>query len=108
MSRIARSLLFVPGSRPDRFDKAMAAGADAVVIDLEDAVAPDAKEEARAHPLVRAALAHFPGAEIVHVRDTRAEEVAMPLAASGEVVPASHDDLASEEFEHEDYMASDE
>ncbi len=66
------------------------------------------KEEARADPLVRAALAHFPGAEIVHVRDTRAEEVAMPLAASGEVVPASHDDLASEEFEHEDYMASDE
>lgn len=47
MSRIARSLLFVPGSRPDRFDKAMAAGADAVVIDLEDAVAPTDKDHAR-------------------------------------------------------------
>lgn len=47
MSRIARSLLFVPGSRPDRFDKAMAAGADAVVVDLEDAVAPTDKEQAR-------------------------------------------------------------
>jgi citrate lyase beta subunit len=42
-----RSLLFVPGSRPERFEKALAAGADAVCIDLEDAVAPDAKDEAR-------------------------------------------------------------
>lgn len=43
-----RSLLFVPGSRPDRIAKALSAGADAVCIDLEDAVAPDAKAEARA------------------------------------------------------------
>ena len=43
-----RSLLFVPGSRPERFEKALAAGADAVCIDLEDAVAPDAKDAARA------------------------------------------------------------
>lgn len=42
-----RSLLFVPGSRPDRFDKALAAGADAVILDLEDAVAPTDKERAR-------------------------------------------------------------
>lgn len=42
-----RSLLFVPGSRPDRFEKAAASGADAVCIDLEDAVAPGAKAEAR-------------------------------------------------------------
>jgi citrate lyase beta subunit len=39
--------LFVPGSRPDRFEKALASGADLVCIDLEDAVAPDAKAEAR-------------------------------------------------------------
>ncbi|MEV6122750.1 CoA ester lyase [Streptomyces sp. NPDC052077] len=45
----ARNLLFVPGSRPDRFDKASASGADLVVIDLEDAVAPDDKETAREH-----------------------------------------------------------
>ena len=43
-----RSLLFVPGSRPDRFDKALAAGASAVIIDLEDAVAPPDKDAARA------------------------------------------------------------
>lgn len=39
--------LFVPGDRPERFAKAAASGADAVIIDLEDAVAPDRKEQAR-------------------------------------------------------------
>ena len=43
-----RSYLFVPGDRPERFDKALASGADRVVLDLEDAVAPAAKEAARA------------------------------------------------------------
>jgi citrate lyase subunit beta / citryl-CoA lyase len=41
------SWLFVPGSRPDRFEKAAAAGAHEVIIDLEDAVAPSAKRPAR-------------------------------------------------------------
>jgi citrate lyase subunit beta / citryl-CoA lyase len=45
--RIARSYLFVPANRPERFDKALAAGADAVIVDFEDAV-PDAdKVQAR-------------------------------------------------------------
>jgi citrate lyase subunit beta/citryl-CoA lyase len=43
----ARSLLFVPGSRPDRIDKAHRSGADLTVIDLEDSVHPSAKVEAR-------------------------------------------------------------
>jgi citrate lyase subunit beta/citryl-CoA lyase len=43
------SYLFVPGNRPDRFDKARASGADAVVIDLEDAVVAEDKPAARAH-----------------------------------------------------------
>jgi citrate lyase subunit beta/citryl-CoA lyase len=43
----ARSFLFVPGDRPERFDKALATAADAVVADLEDAVAPPAKGAAR-------------------------------------------------------------
>ena len=42
-----RSILFVPGDRPDRFAKALAAGADAICIDLEDAVAPGRKAGAR-------------------------------------------------------------
>jgi citrate lyase subunit beta/citryl-CoA lyase len=42
-----RSYLFVPAHRPDRYDKACAAGADAVIVDLEDAVPPDGKDGAR-------------------------------------------------------------
>ena len=43
-----RSLLFVPGDRPDRMEKALASGADALILDLEDAVALSRKAEARA------------------------------------------------------------
>jgi citrate lyase subunit beta/citryl-CoA lyase len=43
-----RSLLFVPGDRPERFAKAAASGADALILDLEDSVAPTRKAEARA------------------------------------------------------------
>jgi citrate lyase subunit beta/citryl-CoA lyase len=39
--------LFVPADRPDRFAKAAASGADAIIIDLEDAIAPDRKREVR-------------------------------------------------------------
>jgi citrate lyase subunit beta/citryl-CoA lyase len=42
------SYLFVPGDRPERFDKAADSGAHAIILDLEDAVAPDRKEMARA------------------------------------------------------------
>jgi citrate lyase subunit beta / citryl-CoA lyase len=42
-----RSLLFVPGDRPDRMEKALGVGADGLILDLEDAVAPAAKPEAR-------------------------------------------------------------
>jgi citrate lyase subunit beta/citryl-CoA lyase len=44
-----RSLLFVPGDRPDRMEKGLRSGADALILDLEDAVAPAAKPEARRH-----------------------------------------------------------
>jgi citrate lyase beta subunit len=47
MAHPPRSLLFVSAERPERFDKAMAAGADLVCIDLEDAVHPDRKDAAR-------------------------------------------------------------
>lgn len=43
----AKSLLFVPGDRPDRFEKALNAGADAIILDLEDAVTAGKKAEAR-------------------------------------------------------------
>jgi citrate lyase subunit beta/citryl-CoA lyase len=43
----ATSYLFVPGERAERFDKALASGADRVILDLEDAVLPEAKSLAR-------------------------------------------------------------
>lgn len=46
--RLPRSYLFVPANRPDRVGKALAAGADAVIVDFEDAVAPADKAGARA------------------------------------------------------------
>ncbi|WP_424660167.1 HpcH/HpaI aldolase/citrate lyase family protein, partial [Desulfofundulus sp.] len=42
-----RTLLFVPGDDPRKAEKAFAAGADAVILDLEDAVAETHKEKAR-------------------------------------------------------------
>lgn len=47
MSLLERSFLFVPGHQPEKFDKAFASGAHAVILDLEDAVAPDRKQHAR-------------------------------------------------------------
>ncbi|MEI8266139.1 MAG: CoA ester lyase [Betaproteobacteria bacterium] len=45
--RLPRSYLFVPADRSERIDKALASGADAVIVDLEDAVAPGDKGAAR-------------------------------------------------------------
>lgn len=56
-----RTALFVPGNRPERFAKALDSGADAVIIDLEDAVAATDKTAARQH------LANF----IMWQRDVR-------------------------------------
>ena len=46
-TRMMRSKLFVPGSRPELFLKALASEADAVCFDLEDSVTEDRKTEAR-------------------------------------------------------------
>lgn len=47
VDRPARSWLFVPATRPDRYAKAATSGADRVILDLEDAVAPNEKADAR-------------------------------------------------------------
>ncbi|MBB4858359.1 citrate lyase beta subunit [Novosphingobium chloroacetimidivorans] len=49
MTTVPRSLLFTPGSRPDRFAKAGATAAEGLILDLEDAVAPADKDSARRH-----------------------------------------------------------
>jgi len=55
LSRPRRSVLYMPGSNPRALEKARGLAADGLILDLEDAVAPDAKDEARR--LVMAALA---------------------------------------------------
>jgi len=45
---LMRSLLFVPADSGRKLDKALACGADAVIVDLEDSIAPDRKAQARA------------------------------------------------------------
>jgi citrate lyase subunit beta/citryl-CoA lyase len=71
---LSRSYLFVPGHRPDRFDKACAAGADQVIIDLEDAVPPADKAKAREAVAAwlspgRAVLVRINGADSEWFRD---------------------------------------
>ncbi len=81
-SALPRSYLFVPGNRPERFDKALASGADAVIVDLEDAVPPDQKDAARA--LVGAWLsAARPVAVRINAADTPwfADDVALCRSA---------------------------
>lgn len=46
MTRLARSALYCPGNRPERFDKARLSGADIVILDLQDSVPGDQKENA--------------------------------------------------------------
>ncbi|MFJ4579743.1 HpcH/HpaI aldolase/citrate lyase family protein [Streptomyces echinatus] len=65
MTRYPLTWLYVPGDRPHVVAKALVAGADVVVIDLEDAVAPDRKEYART---ATAELLAQPRPVPVHVR----------------------------------------
>jgi citrate lyase subunit beta/citryl-CoA lyase len=57
--------LYVPADRPDRVVKALTSAAHAVIVDLEDAVAPDAKNAARAN---LASLLATPSGKRLHVR----------------------------------------
>ena len=82
-----RTYLFVPGNRPDRFGKALGSGADAVVLDLEDAVAADAKDAARNAVRAWAAEA-LPGERaraVVRINDLGSPHAAADLAAAAEV-----------------------
>lgn len=88
-ARLRRSLLFVPGSIPERIAKAVATAADGIILDLEDAVAPG--EKARARDWVVAALrgVDFRG----HERIVRVNPLDGPYGREdlGAVVPAAPD-----------------
>jgi len=89
-----RSLLFVPGDRPERFAKAAASGADAIILDLEDSVAPANKDAARAAiadylagardvvTLVRVNPldGHMTAADIAAVIEARPDAIMLPKA----------------------------
>ncbi len=85
----ARSFLFVPGDRPDRFAKALASGADAVVLDLEDAVAPEAKDAARAAVVthLREDAATGPTV-VVRINDPRTADGEADVVALAPLAPA--------------------
>ncbi|OCC23764.1 citrate lyase [Croceicoccus estronivorus] len=95
-----RSLLFVPGDRPDRMEKALKLGADALILDLEDAVAPAAKDEARAAVAAQLAQARDHGATlIVRVNPVDSSFIADDLAA---ILPASPDAIMLPKAEGKD------
>lgn len=98
----ARSFLFVPASRPERFAKALDSGADVIVLDLEDAVGPDHKAAARdqlaerlpgfsraqrARTLVRINAADSPW----HAQDLRLLATWIPQGLAGAMVPKADD-----------------
>ncbi len=93
----ARSFLFVPGDRPDRFDRALASGADVVVIDLEDGVAPERKGRAREAALTwlssggRACVRVNPADASEHESDIEAM-IAAGAGLLGVMVPKAADD----------------
>jgi citrate lyase subunit beta/citryl-CoA lyase len=101
-----RSMLFVPGDRPERFERAVTSGADAVIFDLEDSVLPGRR------PVARQVIASFLGstarsvplwvrvnpvasgdslADLAAVMDDRPDGIMLPKARSGaDVHEADH------------------
>src|SRR5918993_6023993 len=82
MTRPRRSVLYVPADRPRALEKARTLSSDAVILDLEDAVAPSAKGEAR--EAMRAALARsgFAGETLVRINALGTEWGAEDLLAA--------------------------
>jgi len=89
-----RSLLFVPGDRPDRMIKALGSGADALILDLEDSVAPERKAEAREavvqflhgeRPIpvmvrINAVGSPYANDDLVALREAHADAIMLPKA----------------------------
>ena len=80
-----RSMLFVPGDSPRKFDKARQGHADALILDLEDSVVADKKAEART--LTRAMLEGARGSHEIYVR-VNAFDTGLTLSDLAAVMPA--------------------
>jgi citrate lyase subunit beta/citryl-CoA lyase len=83
-----RSHLYVPGDRPELFAKAERSGADAVVLDLEDAVAPERRDAALANVVTHAPALVAGGRIQLQVRVPRAESGGYDLAMVRALVEA--------------------
>lgn len=88
-----RTYLFVPADRPDRFGKALSAGSDHVIIDLEDAVATEEKDDARAH-LVSALERGLPAPVHVRVNSVESPWFEQDIAALTALSPAAKAELS--------------
>src|SRR5919107_5190732 len=80
--RPRRSVLYMPGANARAIDKARTLPADGIIIDLEDAVAPDAKEAARAQVLSAVRQGGFGHREVV-------------IRVNGPETPWGEDDIAA-------------
>lgn len=95
-----RSMLFVPGDRPERMEKALGTGTDALILDLEDSVTPEKKSQARSDVAAFLARPHPGVARWVRVNPLdsgmTADDLASAHGADGIVLPkaASGEDVA--------------
>ena len=105
-----RSMLFVPGDRPERFGKAAASGADAVILDLEDAVVAERRPQARTEiaAWLRSGERKVPAwvrinpvdsddalADLAAIIDARPDGIVLPKARDGSDVERAHHWLES-------------
>ncbi|MGO4714641.1 HpcH/HpaI aldolase/citrate lyase family protein [Bradyrhizobium sp. 2TAF24] len=85
-----RSMLFVPGDSPRKFERALQSKASALIVDLEDSVAPDNKDEARG--LTRTMLGGRRDGQHLYVR-VNALDTGMTLQDLAAVMPAAPDGI---------------
>src|ERR1700739_1870862 len=88
--RPRRSVLYMPGSNARAIEKARSLPADGIILDLEDAVAPDAKEPARAQVLAAVKAGGFGRREVfVRINGIGTPWFADDMAAFAHVAPAA-------------------
>ncbi|MFE2617804.1 HpcH/HpaI aldolase/citrate lyase family protein, partial [Micromonospora chalcea] len=99
MAAVARSYLYVPGDRADLLDKAAGRGADALVLDLEDAVTPARKAQARETVAGFLGAAAPSGPELwvrINSDQVEADVEVLSNAAAGVWVPKAEPELLAE------------
>ncbi|MBQ1066358.1 CoA ester lyase, partial [Micromonospora sp. D75] len=99
MAAVARSYLYVPGDRADLRDKAAGRGADALVLDLEDAVTPARKAHARETVAGYLGAAAPAGPELwvrINSDQVAADVEVLSPAAAGVWVPKAEPELLAE------------